>query len=266
MPAKPIPDPQSPNFRLDRVFCRFETDPLQLNSAKILITPIRTTRTNAVCWPRLGIQMIQLKCPAEVISGAERVTAGIDAKPVQHSAVEDATDTGLAAPSIRSRIVEVQRQADQTGIRGDAQGRQHDDGVAAGAELAAMQAVVVDLAEELAVALLAAEQADQEHAGAVDGEQGADAVELGGEDLEHDQGERELGQGGAYVGALEGTLGGAHLDHLVRGEHGRAGAVHAQAVAVGGMPLQASSIEYRGMLVKLEDAESALKNKNKLKN
>lgn len=133
--------------------------------------------------------------------------------------------------------MEAQRQTNQTGIRDDAQGRQHDDGVAAGAELAALEASVVDLGEELAVALLAAEQADQEHAGAVDSEQGADAVELGGEDLEHDQGEGELGQGGAHVGALEGPLGGAHLDHLVRREHGRAGAVQAQTVAVGGIPL-----------------------------
>ena len=48
--------------------------------------------------------------------------------------------------------------------------------------------------------------------GAVDGEEGADGVELRGEDLEDDEGEGELREGRAHVGALEGALGGADLD------------------------------------------------------
>jgi hypothetical protein len=101
-----------------------------------------------------------------------------------------------------------------------------------------MEAILAYLGEELAVALLAAEQTDEQHSGAVDGEQGANAVELGGKDLEDDQGKGELRQGGAHVGAFEGSLGGADLDHLVRGQDGRAGAVHPQAVAVGCVPLE----------------------------
>ena len=65
--------------------------------------------------------------------------------------------------------------------------------------------------EELAVALVATVDGDEEDGGAVDGEEGADGVELGGEDLEDDEGEGELAEGGAHVGALKGALRGSDL-------------------------------------------------------
>lgn len=100
-----------------------------------------------------------------------------------------------------------------------------------------MKAVLPNLGEELAVTLLAAEEADDEHAGAVDGEQGPDAVELGGEDLEDDEGEGELRQRRADVGPLERPLGSAHVDDLVLGQGDGAGSVHAQPIPVSGTTL-----------------------------
>ncbi len=66
--------------------------------------------------------------------------------------------------------------------------------------------------EELAVAFVAAVDGDEQDGGAVAGQQGADGVELGGEDLEHDEGEGELRECGTHIGALEGALGRADLD------------------------------------------------------
>lgn len=72
--------------------------------------------------------------------------------------------------------------------------------------------------EELAVALVPPVHGDEEDGDAVDGEEGADGVELGREDLEDDEGEGELAEGGAHVGAFERALGGADLDEPRRGE------------------------------------------------
>lgn len=66
--------------------------------------------------------------------------------------------------------------------------------------------------EELALALIAAVDGDEEDGGAIGGEEGADGVELRGEDLEDDERKGELPEGGAHVGALKGALGGADLD------------------------------------------------------
>lgn len=68
------------------------------------------------------------------------------------------------------------------------------------------QPVLAYLAEELPVPLHASEGAHAQDTGAIDGEEGADGVELRGEDLEDDEGEAELGDGGAEVGAFECAL------------------------------------------------------------
>lgn len=78
-----------------------------------------------------------------------------------------------------------------------------------------MQAIFVKLTEKLLIPLLSPVQADEEDAHTVGGEEGADAVELGREDLEDDERKAELAEGGAHVRALEGALGGADLDELV---------------------------------------------------
>jgi hypothetical protein len=86
------------------------------------------------------------------------------------------------------------------------------NGVAAGPELAEGHALGALGDEELAVALEAAVHGNEENGEAVDGKEGADGVELLGEDLEDDEREGELAEGGAHVGALEGALGGADFD------------------------------------------------------
>lgn len=92
--------------------------------------------------------------------------------------------------------------------------------------------------EELAVALVAAVDGDEHDGGAVDGEEGADGVELGREDLEDDEGEGELAQGRAHVGALKGALGCADLDEFIGGEDYGAGAVEAEVEVVFGVGLE----------------------------
>jgi hypothetical protein len=83
--------------------------------------------------------------------------------------------------------------------------------------------------------LLPAQDAREQDARAVHGEQRADGVELGREDLEHDERKRELPDGGADVGALEGALRRPDLDQLGPGQHDGARAVQAQVVSVCGM-------------------------------
>jgi hypothetical protein len=62
-----------------------------------------------------------------------------------------------------------------------------------------------------------------------------DAVEFTSENLQDHESEAELAQGGADVGALEGTLGGADFDEFLGGEDDGAGAVEAEVVAGGGV-------------------------------
>lgn len=57
-----------------------------------------------------------------------------------------------------------------------------------------MQSILAYVAKELLVALLSAEQADQECANSIQSEQGSDRIELGGEDLEYDECEGELSE------------------------------------------------------------------------
>lgn len=153
-------------------------------------------------------------------------------------------------PTLRllgSRL-EAQCEHQQANVRRHAEGRQDGDDVAARAEPVAVQPIVAHLREELFVAwqtlvavgaqcmasrtLLSPEQADGQDAGAVDGKQGPNRVELGREDLEHNEGKRELPDGGAHVGAFKRPLRCADFDELGAGEHHGPRAVHAQAVAV----------------------------------
>jgi hypothetical protein len=83
--------------------------------------------------------------------------------------------------------------------------------------------------------LLPPQNAREQDARPVHGEQGADRVEFGREDLEHDQGKGELADGGAHVGALEGALRCPNLNQLGSRQDHRAGAVQTQVVPVGGM-------------------------------
>ena len=91
-------------------------------------------------------------------------------------------------PSIR----QPHRQHQQTRIRRHRQRRQHNNHIPTGAEPLPPQPIVADLRKELLVPLLSSQKADEQDAGAVDGEEGADGVELCGEDLEDDEGEGEL--------------------------------------------------------------------------
>ena len=83
--------------------------------------------------------------------------------------------------------------------------------------------------------MLPAQDAREQNARAVHGEQCANRVELGREDLEYNQRKRELADGGANVGALEGALRRPYLDQLGTGQHDGARTVQAQMVSVGGM-------------------------------
>lgn len=81
--------------------------------------------------------------------------------------------------------------------------------------------------------MLAAEQARQQNTHAIDSEQGADGVELGGEDLQDDEGKGKLAQGCAHIGALKGPLGRANLDELVPSKDHAPRSVQSQTVIVG---------------------------------
>lgn len=117
-------------------------------------------------------------------------------------------------------------QDQEGGVGGEAQGRHEEDGVAARLEAAVHDAIGVLGGEELAMALVAAVDGDEEDGGAVGGEEGADGVELGGENFEDDEGKGKLAESGAHVGALKSALGGADLDEPSgEGEGGKGGGV-----------------------------------------
>lgn len=103
-----------------------------------------------------------------------------------------------------------------------------------------MKAILAHLGEELAIPLVSTVKADEENAGAVDREQGSDAVEFGGEDLEDDECKGKLRQRGSHVSTFERALGGAHFDDFVRREHDGAGA-EVIAITIAGEPLHSVS-------------------------
>lgn len=100
-----------------------------------------------------------------------------------------------------------------------------------------MDPIIPHLGEELLISLLTTEQTDDEHAGAVDGEQSTDTVELAAEDFEHHQGKRELRQSRANIGAFESPLRGPDFDNLVGGQGHRTSPVQAETVTVSGATL-----------------------------
>lgn len=78
-----------------------------------------------------------------------------------------------------------------------------------------MDSILPDFSKELFVALRASKESDDQDPRAVDGEQGPDTVELGGEDLEYHQGEGELGECSSDIGPFKGSLGRAHLHNFI---------------------------------------------------
>ena len=80
--------------------------------------------------------------------------------------------------------------------------------------------------------LLSPEQADEEDARAVHGKQGTDGIELSREDAQHDEGEGELADGGADVGAFKRPLRCPDLHELCTRQDNGARAVSTQPVRV----------------------------------
>ncbi|KXH37567.1 hypothetical protein CSIM01_07495 [Colletotrichum simmondsii] len=155
----------------------------------------------------------------------EEIPAAVIAKtPSSHHKSPQKSQTDLLIQSLLplsplTSLHKLPRKHQKRNIRSKAQDSKHGDAIPARAELAhhaaardAAALVHFRTREELAVALVPAEDGDEHDGGAVDGEQGADGVELRGEDFEDDEGEGELGEGCAHVGAFEGSLGGADFD------------------------------------------------------
>lgn len=124
-------------------------------------------------------------------------------------------------PERRAQTLRLQPQSQyhERDVSSHAQGGQHSDDIAARSELLAFNTILRDFLEELLVALLTSKQAGEEHACTVYCEQGTNGVELGREDLQHNQCEGELAKRCANVGTLEGPLCGPDLHKLIRGEH-----------------------------------------------
>lgn len=137
-----------------------------------------------------------------------------------------------------SSKVQRQRQRHQARIRRHTQRRQHHHHIPTRPKLLAIDAILIHLRKKRLIPLLPSKQAHDHHRGPIHRKQRTDAVELGREDLQHDQREAELGQRGADVGAFKGALGGADFDHFIVGEHDGAGAVKAQAVSFAGATLE----------------------------
>lgn len=88
--------------------------------------------------------------------------------------------------------LQFERQNQKTDISGDTQCREHDNHVPTGPEPFPPQPIITRLIEKLFVALLSAIRADEQDARTVDGKEGPDGVEFRGENLEDDEGKREL--------------------------------------------------------------------------
>lgn len=79
---------------------------------------------------------------------------------------------------------------------------------------------MISVDEELAISLMSPVDGCQCNARPVRGEQRSNGVELGAEDAQHDEGEGELAECSAHVGAFEGALSGADFDELRVGDVG----------------------------------------------
>ncbi|KAH9867723.1 hypothetical protein IAQ61_008318 [Plenodomus lingam] len=95
------------------------------------------------------------------------------------------------------------------------------------------------------------QRAHAHDASPVHGKQRPDAIKLGGKDLEHDECEAELADGGAHVGAFKGALGGADFDKFGGGEDD-GGVVVVVAVVGGGGEVGGRHCECSGGSWKLE--------------
>lgn len=92
--------------------------------------------------------------------------------------------------------------------------------------------------------LLPSKQAYAQDARAVHSEQGADAVELGREDLQNDKGEAELPDGCSDVSTFECSLRRTNFDELGGGKDDGVCAVHAQMIPVCGVASLSWSVAY----------------------
>lgn len=105
-----------------------------------------------------------------------------------------------------------QSQSQQTRISTHTQRRQDNNHRPTCPELLLIQSILPHLTEKLPVSDPAPVGTDKHYRHAIDGEEGADAVEFGCEDLEDDEGERKLRDSCADVGALKGALSSADFD------------------------------------------------------
>lgn len=145
-----------------------------------------------------------------------------------------------------SFIPEAESKPKQTSVRGHRKRSQDHHNVPTCSEFLLIQAVLTDLREELLIALLPSKPAGKEDTRSVDGEESADGVELGREDLKDDEGERELAQCCTDVGSFEGSLRCSDFHELVVSQNYGSGAMHSQVVIVRGIVLGfISSFQYR---------------------
>lgn len=107
------------------------------------------------------------------------------------------------------------RQSDQAPISGNTQRSQNHHRIPTGSKFIALDPILPDLREKLAVTLTATEQTDDEDPGSVDSEERADAIEFRGEDPEDNKRKGVLGEGGADVGTFKRALGRSYFDNLV---------------------------------------------------
>lgn len=109
-----------------------------------------------------------------------------------------------------------QSQRQQARISTHTQCCQYNNHLPTCPKLLLIQAIFPHFTEELPVSNPAPIGADKHYCHAIDGEEGADAVEFGCEDLEDDEGECKLRHSCADVGALKGALSSADFDEPER--------------------------------------------------
>lgn len=109
-----------------------------------------------------------------------------------------------------------QSQRQQTRIGTHTQCRQDNHHLPARSKLLLAHTIIPQFTKELPVSNPPPVGADKHYCHAIDGEEGADAVEFGCKDLEDDKGECKLGDGCADVGALKRALSSADFDEPER--------------------------------------------------
>jgi hypothetical protein len=113
-------------------------------------------------------------------------------------------------------VVQLDRERNQTRISRNAQCCQNHNRIPTCPKFLPAHPIIPYLTKELSIPLISAVHAHQQYACAICSEQRADGIELRGEDLEHDEREGELTEGGADIGAFEGSLRGANFDKSER--------------------------------------------------